>query len=81
MSLNQRNDTTVNRDINLILVANNSELYPDSFYHRNSSLGNLESRRSSAHNNLFPTFHQENRFKEEPVKREERMTDAQRYAQ
>ena len=70
MAHNQKSDSSVNKDKNLILVAHNSELFPESLFLRNSSFGTLENRRNSSHNNLFPTFHQENRFKEENIRRE-----------
>ena len=69
MNLNLKSDSSASKDKNLILVANNSDLYSDSLYPRNSSFGGLDIRRNSSHNNLFPTFHQENRIKEEPVKK------------
>jgi hypothetical protein len=67
--MNQKSDSSANKDKNLILVAHNSDIFSDSLYPRNSSFGGLEIRRNSSHNNLFPTFHQENRYKEEPARK------------
>ena len=81
-----KTDSGVNRDKNLILVSNNSDHFGDNglglLLSRNSSI-NLppDYRRNSSANNLFQGFTQENKPKEEPPKKEEHLSDAQKYAQ
>lgn len=85
MAHNSRSDSGLNRDKNLILVSNNSDIFGEnnltSLLSRNSSYNPADYRRNSSVNNLFQNFTQETRNKEEPVKREEHLTDAQKYAQ
>jgi hypothetical protein len=83
MTHNSRSETG-NRDKNLILVSNSSDIFGDvsslgMLMSRNSSYNGPEYRRNSSANNLFQNFTQEHKPKDE--RKEEHLTDAQRYAQ
>lgn len=85
MSLNPKLQSGASRDKNLILVSNSSDLFADTplnmLLSRNSSHNISDYRRNSSYSNLFPTFTQETRLKEQPAKKQEFLTDAQKYAQ
>lgn len=65
MAHNSRTDSGINRDKNLILVSNNSDIFGEnnlgSLLSRNSSYNPPDYRRNSSVNNLFQNFTQEPR--------------------
>lgn len=69
MAHSQKSDSSVSKDRNLILVAHNSELFPESHSLRSSSFAVPENRRNPSHDDLLPSFHHENRHTEEHTKR------------
>ena len=84
--MNHKTDSGISKDKNLILVSNNSDMFGDTgninfLLSRNSSHNVPEYRRNSSVGNLFPGFTQENKGKEETVRKDDHLTDAQRYAQ